>query len=139
MTSAACTLVVGRSARENDDLLRRARGNDWWLHCRDYPGAHVFVRAPATKSVPLEILLDAGNLAVFYSKARTAGRADVYYTQVKHLRRPRTRGRGTAAAGRGRVIPTHARNLFITLDQTRIDRLLRARGAPGSTAASGTR
>ena len=125
LASGPFTLLVGRTARQNDDLLRRARGTDYWLHCRDYPGAHVFVRHLAGKSVPLETLLDAGTLAVFFSKARTSGRADVYYTQVKHLRRPRrprTGGRG--AGGPGRVIPTRERNLFITLDQARIDRLL---------------
>ena len=116
--SGAFMIVVGRNARESDELLRTlARGNDTWLHCRDAPGGHVFVRAISGRSVPLETLLDAGNLAVFYSKARYSGRADVYYTHVKHLRRVR----GGPA---GRVIPSHERNLDIRLDQTRLDRLL---------------
>ena len=116
--SGAFTIVVGRNARESDQLLRTmARGNDTWLHCRDAPGGHVFVRAVSGQTVPLETLLDAGNLAVFYSRARASGRADVYYTQVKHLRRVR----GGAA---GRVIPSQEKNLDIRLDQARIDRLL---------------
>ena len=56
------------------------------MHTRDYPGGHVFIRPPKGKSPPLEILLDAGNLALSYSKA--PGTADMYYTQVKYLRRP---------------------------------------------------
>ena len=124
LTSGPFTLLVGRTARQNDATLRAARGNDYWLHCRDYPGAHVFVRHLRAKSVPLETLLDAANLALYFSKARGAGQADVYYTQVKYLRRPRGGDRAAAGATPGRVIPTRARNLFVRLDDTRIQRLL---------------
>ena len=123
LVSGGFTLLVGRSAAQNDAALRAARGNDWWFHCRDFPGPHVFVRQHGARSVPLETLLDAASLAVFFSKARSAGQADVYYTQVKHLRRPRARGRGAQAAP-GRVIPTRERNLFIKLQPERIERLL---------------
>lgn len=116
--SGEFTIIVGRNARESDELLRStARGNDTWLHCRDAPGGHVFVQSVSGKSIPLDTLLDAGTLAVFYSKARASGRADVYYTQVKHLRRVR----GGPA---GRVIPSQEKNLDIRLDQARLNRLL---------------
>ena len=41
--------IVGRTGAENDELLRRrsVRGNDWWFHARDWPGAYVFVKAAA--------------------------------------------------------------------------------------------
>ena len=123
--SGGFTLLVGRSAAHNDAALRAARGNDWWFHCRDAPGAHVLVRERGSGSVPLETMLDAASLAVFFSKARSAGQADVYYTQVKYLRRPRARGRGPRPAP-GRVIPTRERNLFIKLQPKRIERLLSA-------------
>jgi predicted ribosome quality control (RQC) complex YloA/Tae2 family protein len=110
-------ILVGRTAAENDGLLRRhVRGNDWWLHTRDVPGAYVFIKTPPGKSVPLDILLDAGNLAVFYSKARSAGRAELYYTQAKYLRRAKGEKTGT-------VLPTHEKNLSIQLDRKRLDRL----------------
>ena len=127
LTSGPFTLLVGRTARQNDATLRAARGNDYWLHCRDYPGAHVFVRHLRAKSVPLETLLDAANLALYFSKARSAGQADVYYTQVKYLRRPRSADRAAAGSAPGRVIPTRARNLLVRLDQARIQRLLAQR------------
>ncbi|HKK49395.1 MAG TPA: NFACT RNA binding domain-containing protein, partial [Alkalispirochaeta sp.] len=110
-------LLVGRNARENDQLLRRAtRGNDWWLHTRDYPGGYVFIRNRAGKSIPLEVLLDAGNLAVFFSKARSAGKADLYYTQVKYLRRAKD-------GPQGLVLPTQEKNLTVDLDEGRLSRL----------------
>jgi hypothetical protein len=33
--------------------------------------------------VPLDILLDAGNLAIFDSKGRNNGEGDLFYTPVK--------------------------------------------------------
>ena len=111
-------LLVGRSAAENDALLRRhVRGNDTWVHARDAPGAYVFIRALPGKSVPLEALLDAANLALHYSKARGSGQGDVYYTQVKYLRRARD---GTP----GLVLPTQEKNLHVRLDPQRLARLL---------------
>jgi predicted ribosome quality control (RQC) complex YloA/Tae2 family protein len=109
--------LVGRSAAENDLLLRRfVKGNDYWFHVRDYPGAYVFVRGFAGKSLPLEIMLDAGNVAVFYSKAKQSGKADVYYTRVKYLRRVKD-------GKKGLVIPMQEKNLYIVLDEERVTRL----------------
>ena len=123
-------ILVGRTATDNDRLLRRfVNGNDWWFHARDYPGAHVFVRAAAGKSPPLEVMLDAGNLAVFYSKGRQSGGGDVYYTRVKYLRRVKE-GRP------GQVIPTQERNLSIRLDGGRLRRLTGGSGQAPQTGSS---
>jgi predicted ribosome quality control (RQC) complex YloA/Tae2 family protein len=110
-------IFVGRSGAENDELLRRTvRGNDWWFHARDWPGAYVFVKAPQGKSLPLETMLDAGNLAIHFSKGKSSGGGDVYYTRVKYLRRVK-------GGKRGLVIPTQEKNLRIKLDPKRIERL----------------
>lgn len=116
--SGAFLLMVGRNSKENDLLLRRyARGNDYWLHVRDYPGAYVFIKYISGKSVPLETLLDAGNLALYYSKGRASGKAELYYTQVKYLRRVKE-GR------EGRVIPTQEKNISLRLDEERLRRVM---------------
>ena len=110
-------IIVGRSAAENDELLRHyVKGSDWWLHTRDWPGGYVFIKNQNGKSVPLDILLDAGNLALFYSKGRKAGKGDLYYTQAKYLRRAKNAPRGT-------VLPTNEKNLFVTLDDKRLKRI----------------
>ncbi len=110
-------LLVGRDADENDELLRHhVRGADLWLHTRDCPGGFVFVKAQAGKTVPLDILLDAGNLAVYYSKARKNKEADLYYTQVKYLRRAKN-------GPKGKVLPTQEKNLAIKLDEERLRRI----------------
>ncbi len=116
--SGQFTLLVGRNAKENDELLRHwVRGNDYWMHTRDTPGGYVFIKYKRDKSVPLDVLLDAANLALVFSKAKSQGRADLYYTQVKHLRRPK---KGKT----GMVIPTQEKNLSVTLDEGRLARLL---------------
>lgn len=115
--SGQFTLLVGRNARENDELLRRyAKGNDYWVHTRDFPGGFVFIRYISGKSPPLETLLDAGNLAVYYSKGRSEGRVELYYTQVKYLRRAKD-------GKKGLVLPTQEKNITIEPDEERIKRL----------------
>ncbi|MPN52190.1 hypothetical protein SDC9_199846 [bioreactor metagenome] len=69
------------------------------------------------KSVPLDVLLDAANLALVFSKAKSQGKADLYYTQVKHLRRPK-------GGKTGLVLPTQEKNLSVVLDESRLARLL---------------
>ena len=110
-------ILVGRDADENDELLRHhVRGQDMWLHVRDFPGGYVFIKNRPGKTVPLEILLDAGNIAVYYSKARNAGKVDLYYTQVKYLRRAKN-------GPKGLVLPTHEKNLCIQSDKKRLEHL----------------
>lgn len=112
------TILVGKSAAENDELLRRhVRGADLWLHARDRAGSYVFVKAVRGKTVPLEVLLDAGMLAIYYSKARADGEGDLYYTQVKHLRRAKD-------GPKGLVIPSMEKNLFVRIDEPRLKQLL---------------
>jgi len=110
-------IVVGRDAPENDALLRRyVKGNDLWLHARDYAGSYVFIKQQAGKTVPLDILLDAGNLAIFYSKGRNSGVGDLFYTQVKYLRRAKD-------GPKGLVIPTQEKNLHIKVEPARLREL----------------
>jgi len=107
-------IIVGRDASENDELLRRhVKGNDMWLHARDYHGSYVFIKQRAGKSVPLDVLLDAGNLAIFYSKGRNNGEGDLFYTQVKYLRRAKN-------APKGLVIPTQEKNLHVKVEEERL-------------------
>mgnify|MGYP004531563985 FL=1 len=114
-------LIVGRNAKENDQILRQgARGSDLWMHTRDFSGGYVFIKAIRNKTVPLPVLLDAASLAIHFSKARKNGKADLYYTEVKYLRRIK-------GAKTGLIIPTQEKNLQATLDEERVSRLLKER------------
>ena len=110
-------IMVGRDAAENDALLRRhVKGNDLWIHVRDFPGSYVFIKHRSGKTVPLDILLDAGNLALFYSKGRNNGEGDLFYTPVKYLRR-------AGGGPRGLVLPGQEKNLHIRTDGKRLREL----------------
>jgi predicted ribosome quality control (RQC) complex YloA/Tae2 family protein len=114
---ASWTILIGRSAKENDELLRHnVRGSDLWLHARDWAGSYVFIKARRDKSVPLEVLLDAAQLAIYYSKGRANGGGDLYYTQAKYLRRAKN---GPV----GLVLPTHEKNLSVRISDARIKEL----------------
>ena len=62
--------------------------------------------------------MDAANLAIFFSKARGQKVCDLYYTQVKYLRRAKN-------GPLGLVIPTQEKNLNIKFEQNRINNLLK--------------
>lgn len=116
--SQGFAIIVGRNAKENDSILRSvARSNDTWLHVRDFAGGYVIIKGKKDKSIPLDVLLDAGSLAIHYSRAKGRSKVDLYYTLVKHLRRIKD-GRT------GLVTPTQEKNLCITVDEERLKRLL---------------
>ncbi|MCX8103354.1 MAG: NFACT family protein [Candidatus Bipolaricaulota bacterium] len=78
---------VGRSSRQNDELVRRAAREDYWLHVRDRPGSHVIIKNPTQREIPHEVLQQAAQLAAYYSKGRDAKKVPVSYTRVKYLRK----------------------------------------------------
>lgn len=117
-TSGGFLILAGRNAKENEELLRHyAKGNDMWLHTRDFPGGYVFIKFRRDKTIPLEVLLDAANIAVLYSKGKNLKSVDLYYTQVRYLRRPKE-------GKKGLILPTQEKNLTIKPDPQRIARLL---------------
>lgn len=118
VTSNGWTLIVGRNAKENESILKNgAKGNDIWLHTRDFAGGYVIIKCQKDKTVPLPVLLDAASLAIFFSKARSSNKAELYYTEVKYLKRIK-------GAKSGLIIPTQEKNIHGTLDEERVKRML---------------
>jgi predicted ribosome quality control (RQC) complex YloA/Tae2 family protein len=107
---------VGRSRDENAALtFKKARPDDMWLHAKQAPGSHV-VLACGRKDPDLEDLLDAAELAVFFSSASQSSTVPVDYTRRKFVRkRPH--------AEPGQVLYQRERTLYITPDGDRLRRL----------------
>jgi predicted ribosome quality control (RQC) complex YloA/Tae2 family protein len=83
-------VYVGRSPRENVEVtFRIARPDDLWFHARNVPGSHVVLQAPPGASAPDDDLDFAADLAATHSKARSAPRVEIDYTERKHVRRQR--------------------------------------------------
>jgi predicted ribosome quality control (RQC) complex YloA/Tae2 family protein len=100
------TVLVGRSARENDILTHRyASPDDLWFHARQAQGSHVVLRRQAKRSqVPREAIIQAASLAAYYSKARTSKTASVSYTERRYVKKVRKGPPGTAVMLREKVI-----------------------------------
>ncbi len=82
------TVLVGRSAKENEWIVRRASPNDLWLHARGVPGAHVLIKNGGRR-VPEEVLVQAAKLAAWHSKARGERKVEVSYTEARYVKKPK--------------------------------------------------
>jgi predicted ribosome quality control (RQC) complex YloA/Tae2 family protein len=92
------TVLYGESATANDYLTQRvARPEDWWLHVRGHPSAHVIVQTQRKPDrVPFEVLIFAAKIAVQNSNQKHARHVDVDYTLKKYVRKPRGSAPGQA-------------------------------------------
>lgn len=90
VSSDGFEILVGKKAKDNDFLtFRVAKSLDTWLHAADYPGSHVVIRNPNRKVIPNQTLVEAAQLAAFYSDAREKPKAAVNYTQKKFVNKPK--------------------------------------------------
>jgi predicted ribosome quality control (RQC) complex YloA/Tae2 family protein len=62
-----------------------AAPNDLWLHAADYPGSHVIVRNPTRKDISHRTLVEAAQLAAYFSQANKDPKVDIHYTQRKFV------------------------------------------------------
>jgi predicted ribosome quality control (RQC) complex YloA/Tae2 family protein len=90
VSSDAFEILVGKASKDNDFLtFRVAKSFDLWLHAADYPGSHVIVKNPNRKEIPPNTLVEAAQLAAFYSHAREQPKVAVHYTQKKFVNKPK--------------------------------------------------
>ncbi|HVQ37102.1 MAG TPA: NFACT RNA binding domain-containing protein, partial [Pyrinomonadaceae bacterium] len=83
-------VIVGRSARDNDQLtFRVARPNDLWLHAGDYPGSHVIIRNSSRNEIPHRTIIEAAQLAAKFSQASSDSKVTIHYTPRKFLTKPK--------------------------------------------------
>ena len=114
-------ILVGRNARGNDRLtLHQARPCDLFLHVRGGAGSHVIVPTPRGKSVPRDTLLEAAELACWFSDRRGAAWCEVDHVLKRHVRKPRK-------APPGAVVLEGARTLRLRPDAARRRQLLATR------------
>lgn len=80
-------IYVGRNSESNDLLLRQiAKPRDMWLHAKQIHGSHVIIRNPENRQdIPMPTLLQAAQLAAYYSKAHHASNVPVDYTWARYV------------------------------------------------------
>jgi predicted ribosome quality control (RQC) complex YloA/Tae2 family protein len=83
-------ILVGKRAKDNDQLtFKMAKSLDTWMHAADYPGSHVVIRNRDKKEIPPSTLLEAAQLAAFYSQGKAQPKAAVHYTLKKFVNKPK--------------------------------------------------
>ena len=88
ISSDGFDIFVGKNNFQNDELtFKQATGNDWWFHAKKMAGSHVVVKTPDGE-LPDRTFEEAGRLAAYYSKGRTAPKVEIDYIQKKHVKKP---------------------------------------------------
>lgn len=115
--SNGSTILVGRSARDNDSLTtQHAKGNDLWFHAKGTPGAHVVLRKNSTAVDP-QALIDAATLAAHFSDQKHEAVVEVHYCERRYVQKRR----GSPA---GQVELLRETVLALRLEPQRVERLL---------------
>jgi len=108
-------IYVGKNNLQNDFLtFKLASGNDTWLHAKNIQGSHIIIKNKGIKqSPPLDTLIQAANLAAYFSKAKKDNKVLVDYTLKKHVKKPKN-------AKPGMVIYSQEKSLWIKIDSEEI-------------------
>jgi len=108
-------IYLGKNNLQNDFLtFKLASGNDTWLHAKNIQGSHIIIKNKGDKqSLPLDTLIQAANLAAYFSKAKKDNKVLVDYTLKKHVKKPKN-------AKPGMVIYSHEKSLWIKVDQEEV-------------------
>jgi predicted ribosome quality control (RQC) complex YloA/Tae2 family protein len=88
---AGFEILVGRGARENDELtFEVAEAADRWLHVAGgTPGSHVVIRNPERLEIPTSVILRAASHAAWYSKSRHQRWVEVHHCRAADVRKPK--------------------------------------------------
>lgn len=107
-------IYVGKNNKQNEYLTNRlAKRDDIWLHTKDIPGSHVVIQSTEPSE---ETLLEAANIAAYFSKARTSSTVPVDYTKIRNVKKP-------SGAKPGFVTYDNQKTLFVTPDEDLIVKL----------------
>jgi predicted ribosome quality control (RQC) complex YloA/Tae2 family protein len=114
LASDGTEIIVGKNNKQNDYLTNKAAArDDIWLHTKDIPGSHVVIRS---KEPSEETILEAAQIAAYFSKARNSSSVPVDFTKVRHVKKP-------AGAKPGFVIYEQQQTVYVTPDEDMILKL----------------
>jgi predicted ribosome quality control (RQC) complex YloA/Tae2 family protein len=110
---------VGKSSKDNDSLVKKAKSNDLWFHAAGTQGSHVIVpKSSLKKGVNLEdVKRFAGILALYYSKAKEDRKGEVYASSRQYLKKAKN-----AAPGLWTVMKSET--LFISYTEEELKEIL---------------
>ncbi|MGE7271938.1 Rqc2 family fibronectin-binding protein [Brevibacillus panacihumi] len=114
ISSDGTEILVGKNNKQNDYLTNKlASPQDTWLHTKDIPGSHVVIRS---RQYSEQTLLEAANLAAFFSRAQQGSQVPVDYTLVKHVKKP-------SGSKPGFCIYEQQKTVYVTPEEALVHRL----------------
>ena len=106
-TTDGFTVLVGRNNVQNDKLtLKTAKNYDMWLHTQGFAGSHTIILAEH-REITDQAILEAAEIAAFYSSATEAQKVPVDYTLIKNIKKPN-------GAKPGKVIYSVYNTIYVT-------------------------
>lgn len=107
-------ILVGKNNKQNDYLTNKVAARDeTWLHTKDIPGSHVVIRSKEPND---ETILEAANIAAYFSKAKSSSAVPVDFTKVRYVKKP-------SGAKPGFVIYENQQTVYVTPDEDLVVRL----------------
>ncbi len=89
ISSDGFDIFVGKNNTQNDFLtLKLSNSSDIWFHTKKIHGSHTVIKLGINKDIPDTTIMEAAQLAAYYSKARESSQVPVDYTQIKNVRKP---------------------------------------------------
>ncbi len=117
VSSDGYKILVGRNNRQNDELtVKMAYSTDIWLHTKNIPGSHTVIRTEGKEIVPERTVLEAAQIAAFYSKGKGSSQVPVDYTTVKNVKKP-------SGAKPGLVIYDNYNTVYVTPNEDIVNKL----------------
>ena len=116
-------ILVGKSTKDSDMLVKQAKANDFWFHAINGTGSHVIIPQKDLKGELNESTKAAAcQLALHFSKLKNDYRGEVYFSQKRHIRKPK----GLVA---GLWLVDKAETVFIKYSQADIDSIYKTKSS----------
>lgn len=114
LSSDGTEIVVGKNNKQNEYLTNKlAARDDVWFHTKDIPGSHVVIRS---KHPSETTILEAANIAAYFSKAKNSSSVPVDFTAIRHVKKP-------SGSKPGYVIYDNQQTVYVTPNEDLVFRL----------------
>ncbi|WP_042144946.1 NFACT family protein [Paucisalibacillus sp. EB02] len=114
ISSDGITILVGKNNKQNEYLtMKLAHRDELWFHTKDIPGSHVIIRG---KEPSEETILEAAQLAAYFSKSQSSSSVPVDYTKVRHVKKPN-------GSKPGFVIYENQKTVYVTPEKSVVEKL----------------
>ena len=95
---------VGKNAKSNDEIVRRAYKEDIWLHARGYRGAHVIISCGKAEKPNMHTIEKVAAIAAYNSEGKSSHLVPVIYTIKKFVRKGKGMAPGQVMVDKEEVI-----------------------------------